>query len=90
LFLEGYSPAQLAEFKAVIYNNIVIGLQTLLIKFKNEGEFSKLSPDVQKAADVCISLQVIVDLETMRKLISTIWSDPLIKQSANLLEPSVI
>eukprot|EP01102_Stenamoeba_stenopodia_P008332 TRINITY_DN238_c0_g3_i1.p1 TRINITY_DN238_c0_g3~~TRINITY_DN238_c0_g3_i1.p1 ORF type:complete len:361 (-),score=83.82 TRINITY_DN238_c0_g3_i1:224-1258(-) len=90
LYLNGYSPAQLTEFRAVIYNNIVIGLQALLLKVKTDSGLEILPPDVQKAAEVCISLQIIADLETMRKLVSTIWECPKIKEHAQHLEPAVI
>lgn len=90
LYLNGYTTAQLTEFKAVIYNNIVIGLQALLIKLKGEGDFEKLPAEVQRAAEICISLQVIVDLETMKKLVASIWDCPLIKAHSQYLEPAVI
>jgi len=50
----------LAEFKAVIYNNIVIGLQALLIKLKSEGDFENLPPEVQVTKDLLYMLAVRV------------------------------
>lgn len=90
LFLNGYTPEQLAEFKAVIYNNIILAIQALLLKLKSEGDIEKLSPETQRCAEQCISLQVISDLGTMRGLLSKIWSEPIVRQASKSLEPAIV